>query len=195
MESRPQLVVVGGPNGAGKSTTAPILLRDLLGVREFVNADAIAQGLSGFQPEQVALAAGRVMLRRLRELAQQRRSFAFETTMASRSFAPWLWGLRESGYRVSLLFLWLRDPELAVARVSERVRSGGHAVPEDTIRRRFYGGLRNFFSLYQPLAGSWWVYDNSEAGAPRLIAWGDGRRAQVVAEPEAWAAIQRGAEQ
>ncbi|MBD3562297.1 AAA family ATPase, partial [Planktothrix sp. FACHB-1355] len=133
----PNLIVIAGPNGAGKSTVAPILLQETLGVNEFVNADAIAQGLSAFAPEAVAFQAGRIMLERLQQLANQRANFAFETTLASRTFAPWIANLRQAGYVFYLLFLWLPSPEVAIARVQQRVREGGHNVPEETIRRRY----------------------------------------------------------
>ena len=114
---RPCVVILAGPNGAGKSTAAPELLQGELAVTEFVNADVIARGLSAFDPDRAAIAAGRVMLTRLDELARQRESFAFETTLASRSFAPWLRDLRASGYAVHLFFLWLSSADLAVQRV------------------------------------------------------------------------------
>jgi predicted ABC-type ATPase len=153
--------VIAGPNGAGKSTTAPRLLQEALTVAECVNADPIALGLSAFRPQSVAMAAGRVMLARMRALARTRQDFAFETTLASRSFAPWLASLRVSGYHVHLAFLSLSGPDLAVARVAERVRQGGHDVPEPVVRRRFVTGLKNLFSLYQPLADTWQTFDNS----------------------------------
>ncbi|SRR6266568_544020 len=168
--SLPLVVVIGGPNGAGKTTTAPRLLQQALEVSEFVNADAIALGLSAFRPESAALAAGRAMLARLKVLAEGRVDFAFETTLASRSFAPWLRGLRAAGYHVHLAFLALPDADLAVARVAERVRSGGHSVPEDVIRRRFTAGLANFFGLYAPVLDTWQMLDNSAPSGPRPIA-------------------------
>ena len=166
----PNIVMVAGPNGSGKSTSAPALLRDYLGIIEFVNADVIAQGLSGFRVESVAMQAGRIMLTRLRELARQRVDFAFETTLASRPFAPWLRELRDSDYRVHLLFLWLPSPELAVARVATRVQKGGHHVPDETIRRRYHAGLRNFFRLYQSVVDAWILFDNASTEAHKLIA-------------------------
>lgn len=133
----PLVVVIAGPNGAGKSTTAPRLLQGPLAVSEFVNADTISRGLSAFHPDSVALAAGRVMLARLKSLARARQDFAFETTLAGRNFAPWLNTLRAAeGYRAHLAFLSLPAPELALARVAERVRLGGHDVPEAVVRRR-----------------------------------------------------------
>lgn len=171
MEENPLVVVIAGPNGAGKSTTATGLLQGALSVREFVNADTIAQGLSAFRPESVAMAAGRVMLARLRALAAAHESFAFETTLASRSFARWLRQLRTQGYKVHVEFLSLASPDLAVARVATRVREGGHDVPEEVIRRRFTFGLANFFSLYQPIADSWQVLENADLDGPRLIAF------------------------
>jgi predicted ABC-type ATPase len=184
--SDPLVVVVAGPNGAGKSTTAPRLLRGALAVREFVNADAIAQGLSAFRPETVAVAAGRVMLARLRALAAARDSFAFETTLASRNFAPWLRTLKTQGFKVHLAFLSLPLADLAVARVAERVRQGGHDVPEDVIRRRFATGLSNFFALFVPVADSWQMFDNSEIGGPRLIAAQVPGAERVVYDAAAW---------
>lgn len=170
----PHVVIIAGPNGSGKSTTAPMLLRDTFAVTEFVNADAIAQGLSAFAPDRVALEAGKIMLTRLRELADKRVSFAFETTLASRSFASWVERLRETGYRVHLLFLTLPSIQSAIARVANRVRLGGHNIPEDIIRRRFASGLSNLFTLYMPVVDTWKIYDNSRPGYPLEIAEGRG---------------------
>lgn len=167
--SSPVVVVLAGPNGAGKSTAAPALLQGALGVTEFVNADAIAGGLSAFNAEGAAVAAGRVMLARLKTLASQRESFAFETTLASRSFAPWLAKLRERGYAVHVVFLWLASPELALERVAQRVALGGHGVPADVIDRRYRAGLTNFFQRYRPVASTWRFYDASGPN-PRLLA-------------------------
>ena len=189
-ERAPLVIVVAGPNGAGKSTAAPGLLRDALAVTEFVNADLIAAGLSVFRARAAAIAAGRIMLARMKTLARARRDFAFETTLASRSFAPWLAALRASGYREHIAFLSLSDPDLAVARVAERVRRGGHDVPEPVVRRRFEAGLENFFRLYQPLVDTWQVFDNS-ADAPRLIAAGAAGQPPTIADGEAWTRLQR----
>jgi predicted ABC-type ATPase len=188
---RPQLVVLAGPNGSGKTTIATRFLKGELGVCEFVNADLIASGLSVFDPDLAAMAAGRVMLARLKELAFRRADFAFETTLASRSFAPWIAKLTAAGYRFHLLFLWLSSPELAVARVADRVRAGGHDVPEATIRRRYNAGLRNFFSLYSPLATTWEMLDNSSGGVVRKIASGRGNVTDVVRNPAIWSRIEK----
>jgi predicted ABC-type ATPase len=160
--SSPAIVVVAGPNGAGKTTAAPFLQRDALGVREYVDANPIVAGLSAFAPQSVAIAAGRVMLARVEELARQRISFGFETTLASRSFALWLRLRLADGYAVHVVFLWLASPELALARVARRVELGGHSVPDDAVRRRYAAGLRNFFALYRPIISSWRVNDNSD---------------------------------
>jgi predicted ABC-type ATPase len=160
-EHSPSVIILAGPNGAGKSTAAPFLLQGTLGVAEFVDADVVARGLSAFNVESVAIAAGRVMLARLRELARQRVGFAFETTLASRSFAPWLADLKQVGYTVDLIFLWLPSADFAIQRVADRVGRGGHAVAPDTIRRRYTRGLDNFFKLYAPLASTWRLYDGS----------------------------------
>jgi predicted ABC-type ATPase len=166
----PKVVVIAGPNGAGKSTAAPAVLRNALLVNEFVNADTIAAGLSAFSPETVSVTAGRVMLERIRKLAGDRCDFAFETTLASRTFAPWLRKLQNNSYRFHLIYLSLPTVELAVARVAERVRRGGHAIAEDIVRRRYERSLINFFGIYGGFADSWLMVDNSVRPRPRLVA-------------------------
>lgn len=188
-ETHPSIVIVAGPNGAGKSTIAPALLRGALAVNEFVNADVIASGLSAFDPDRAAIAAGRVMLARIRELASQRVNFAFETTLASRSFAPWLRQLVTSGYSAHLVFLWLPSADFAVDRVAERVRTGGHNVPPETVRRRYAAGLRNLFRLYQPLVSGWVLYDSS-GPVPRPVAEGLASHPPTVYDRDVWAAAQ-----
>lgn len=185
-QTAPHVVVIAGPNGAGKTTLAPFLLRDALKLRDYVNADPIALGLSGFDPASVALQAGRVMLKRLHELAAQRKTLGFESTLAAKSYAGWIENLRSEGYEFQLMFLWLQSPELAVQRVKERVRSGGHDVAEEVIRRRYAAGLENFWSLYQPLANTWAVYDNSTRPGLMLIATGGEGEPLSVIEPELW---------
>jgi len=185
-EANPQIVIIAGPNGVGKSTLAPTILRDTFGLLEFVNADTISAGLSAFNAEAVALDAGRVMLTRLRELAAHKQSFAFESTLATRSYAPWISRLAQEGYEFHLLFLWLNNMELAIQRVAERVRSGGHSVSDEIIRRRYRRGLENLSQLYLSLADTWVIYDNSGAGSPLLIACGEKERASTVVWPGIW---------
>ncbi len=182
----PHIIIISGPNGAGKSTTAPALLQGTLGVTEFVNADVIAQGLSAFNPERAAFHAGRIMLERLQQLAEERENFAFETTLASRTFAHWIEELKRTGYAFHLFFLWLPAPEFAVDRVAERVRMGGHNVPEDTIKRRYHAGLKNFFSLYRPLADSWYFYDNSQGTRPLLLASEEKQAGAFISNKVEW---------
>jgi predicted ABC-type ATPase len=188
-ETSPQVVIIAGPNGAGKSTLAPFLLRDMLALNDYVNADPIALGLSGFNPSSVAFQAGRVMMNRLHELAGQRKSFAFETTLATRTYAGWIEILRSQGYNFQLIFLSLRSPELALQRVRERVQAGGHGVPEGVVVRRYVRGLRNLRALYLPLADVWSVYDNSGSTKPISIASGGRDRALEVLQKDAWAAF------
>jgi predicted ABC-type ATPase len=164
----PNVYVVAGPNGAGKSTFARLFLPDYADCREFVNADLIAAGLSPFNPESLAIQAGRLMLERIEALAETRVDFGFETTLAGRSYTTLFRRLKDQGYRIHIFFLWLPSPEMAVARVRERVRSGGHSVPEEVIRRRFAKGLANLFQIYAPIADAWLVFDNS-VGFPRML--------------------------
>ena len=185
----PNAIVLAGPNGSGKSTAAPSLLRDYLGVVEFVNADAIALGLSGFAADTMAFQAGRIMLERLEQLEKQRVDFAFETTLASKSFAARLRRLRQDGYRMHLIFLWLPSAEMALARVASRVQQGGHDIPEATVRRRYEAGLRNFFQLYRPIADTWVMFDNSRVDGYELIASQSTGRAIEVANDSIWQTI------
>jgi len=189
MTEGPHVIVLAGPNGAGKSTAAPSVLADKLHVAEFVNADVIARGLSGFHPEAAAFDAGRIMLDRLHQLAAKHASFAFETTLASRSFAPWIAELRSTGYRFDLVYFWLPSAEAAIARVAARVRDGGHDVPAATIKRRYAAGLRNFFTLYRPLTDRWRMYDNREPSGPLLIASGAGAAVESVMAADIWEEI------
>jgi predicted ABC-type ATPase len=164
----PNVYVVAGPNGAGKSTFARLFLPDYADCKEFVNADLIAAGLSPFNPESLAIQAGRLMLERIEALAEARVDFGFETTLAERGYTSLFRGLKDMGYRIHIFFLWLPSPEMALARVRERVKSGGHSVPEEVIRRRFRKGLANLFQVYAPLSDAWLIFDNS-AGLPRLL--------------------------
>jgi predicted ABC-type ATPase len=188
MSGAPGVVVIGGPNGAGKTTISREYIAETLGVAEFVNADFIAKGLSGFEPDRSALPAGRIMLARLRELAAARADFAFETTLASRTFAPWLAELIASGYEFHLAFVWLNSSELAIRRVNRRVRDGGHFVPPDTVRRRYSRGIANFIHLYMPLASRWRVYDNSGAEG-RIVAFKRIHENPRVIDPRTWSRI------
>ncbi|HEV7743853.1 MAG TPA: zeta toxin family protein [Pyrinomonadaceae bacterium] len=188
-EGNLHVVIIAGPNGAGKSTLAPFLLRDTFGVLEYVNADPIAIGLSAFDSASMSVEAGRIVVARLRDLAKRRKSFAFETTLASRFYASWLKRLRESGYKSHLVFLWLSSLELAIERVEERVRIGGHSIPEEVIRRRYDRGLTNLFDLYRPLADTWAVYDNSGSGTPLLVSAGGENISQRVIRPDTWSIL------
>ena len=188
----PGVVVLGGPNGAGKSTAAPRLLRGSLRVEEFVNADTLAQGLSAFRPQDVALEAGRITLARLDSLESQRKSFAFESTLASHALVRRLRRLKERGYSVHIVYLWLPTVDLALARVAERVRTGGHDVPADTVRRRFDRGRRNFFTLYRPLADTWRLYDASAITGPRLAATGGQEEPTKLRDPKTWREAAKG---
>ena len=163
-----KIIIIAGPNGAGKTTFATEFLPREGCCPEFVNADLIAAGLSPFQPERVALAAGRVMIDRIAVLANAGKSFAFETTLATRVYLRHIPRWRAKGYRVKLHFLKLPDPEFAIDRVEQRVRLGGHAIPPQTIRRRFARGLENLHDYYLKAVDEWSIYDGSQ-NPPRRI--------------------------
>jgi predicted ABC-type ATPase len=182
----PSVVVLAGPNGAGKTTASRTVLANTLQVYTFVNADAIAQGLAGFDPESAAIEASRIMLERIHALAEMRADFAFETTLAARTLASFLRNLRASSYEVNLFYFWLNSADLAVSRVAARVRRGGHNIPEATIRQRYRRSLDNFFRLYRPIVTSWRVYDNSESGLPPCVAFGDDQGKETILLQETW---------
>jgi predicted ABC-type ATPase len=170
----PNVVIMAGPNGAGKTTISKELLSGALEIRHYVNADTIARGLSDFHSDEMAFKAGKIMLQHLHELAQEKINFAFETTLASRTFAPWVSELKQRGYLFHLFFIWVPAADVSIERVKARVIAGGHSVPEETIRRRYQRGLNNFFHLYKPLTNSWRFIDNSEPRKRRVIAESDG---------------------
>ncbi len=188
----PQVVVIAGPNGAGKTTVSKTLLSDILHSKAFVNADAIAQGLNGLAPETQAFQAGRLMLKQLDEFAEAGEDFAFETTLSGRTYAAWLRGLREKGYRVFLFYSWLNCADLAVERVRIRVQTGGHSIPEPTIRSRYVRSWENFLRLYQPIADEWRVVDNSRDSGYQLIATGNQMNVATVLNQETWARFCQG---
>ncbi|MBX3399074.1 MAG: AAA family ATPase [Gemmataceae bacterium] len=187
----PRVAVLAGINGAGKTTASKEVLTSVLKIPTFVNADIIARGLNGLNPEGVAIRAGRIMLQQLDDLAAAKEDFAFETTLAARTYASWLGDLRVAGYEVYLYYYWLSSPELAIQRIASRVRSGGHFVPDATVRQRYSRSVRNFFDLYREHADYWEVYDNSY-GQRELIAIGS-IDDELIGDEAIWDAFKRSA--
>lgn len=185
----PKMYIIAGCNGAGKTTASYTVLPEVLGIKEFVNADEIAKGLSPFNQERMAIEAGRIMLQRMEDLLSQDEDFAFETTLASRSYTQFIEKAHAKNYFVTLLFFWLPSPELAIERVATRVAEGGHNIPEDVIRRRYDSGIRNFKALYMPACDFWTIYDNSGTNEVKRIAWGTGAEVKEVLEPESYQKI------
>jgi predicted ABC-type ATPase len=182
------IYVMGGANGSGKTTLALTLLPRFLQVFEYVNADAIASGLSPLNPASMAMQSGRLMLERLQTLAEAGVDFAFETTSAARTFAPFLDGCKLRGYTISLTYLWLPSADLAVERVAKRVASGGHNIPVEVVRRRYDRGLKNLVELYLSISDGWIIFDNSE-NTFQLIAKRLIHEDLVIYEPTIWSEI------
>ena len=155
------LYIISGCNGAGKTTASYTVLPEILECREFVNADEIAKGLSPFNPESVAIEAGRLMLQRIDELLARNETFSIETTLATKSYLNLVRKAQSKGYQVRLVFFWLESSELAVQRVAERVSKGGHNIPSDVIHRRYKAGIRNLLNLFMKEVDLWTIYDNS----------------------------------
>lgn len=183
----PTVYIIAGPNGAGKTTFSTEFLPDFVQCREFLNADLIAAGLSPFAPERQAVRAGRLLLTRIKELSQARQDFGFETTLAGRGYLKLLHDLKQGGYRIVLFFLWLPSADIAVARVANRVRQGGHNIPAPIIHRRFEAGIRNLFQSYRPLLDVGALYDASQLPPRLVVEENEGRR--VIHEPETFDAI------
>ena len=157
-----QLYIIAGCNGAGKTTASFTILPEVLDCKEFINADEIAKGLSPFQPESVAMQAGRIMLARMDELLQKGETFAFETTLATKSYKQKIEWAQANGYEVTLLFFWLRNVTMAKERVAQRVAEGGHSIPTETIERRYHNGIANLFAIYMDMVDICYIFDNSE---------------------------------
>lgn len=177
-EMSKNLYIICGCNGAGKTTASYTVLPEILHCKEFVNADEIARGLSPFNPEDVAIEAGRLMLQRIEALLEREESFSIETTLATKSYVNLVRKAQVKGYSVKILFFWLNSPELAIQRVAERVAKGGHNIPEPIIRRRYVSGITNLFNLFMNEVDYWDIYDNSEY--PRKQIACGGRNANTI---------------
>jgi predicted ABC-type ATPase len=171
--------IIAGPNGAGKTTFAREFLPNYAHCPEFLNADLVAAGLSPFDPNAAAVAAGRVLLARMKQLIRQGKDFGFETTLAGKRYLSILRNMKNGGYRLHLFYLWLPNVELAIARVARRVEQGGHNIPEDVLRRRFEKGSHNLIKSYLPMMDSWFLFDNSSLH-PRMAARYDGADMEIL---------------
>ncbi|MCW3121010.1 MAG: zeta toxin [Flavipsychrobacter sp.] len=184
----PDLYIIAGCNGAGKTTASYTILPDILGCKEFVNADNIAYGISPFNVEGVALEAGRIMLHRIDELLREGADFAIETTLATRSYVSLVRRAQAIGYTVKVIYIWLESTEIALRRVSERVRKGGHNIPTDVVIRRYYKGISNLFMLFIPVCDAWILADNSEDKL-NIIATGSKNLENIIENNDIWGVI------
>ena len=181
-EGRTSIVyIVAGPNGSGKTTFAQKFLPDYVRCKQFVNADLIAGGLSPFSPAELALQAGKLLLEQIRTFAEKRVNFGFETTLAGKTYQRLFADLKAKGYFLQLFFLWIPSVEMAVMRIKDRVKRGGHHIPEPVVRRRFTRGIQNLFTLYRPLLDSWVIFDNAES-FPHAGAAGNRTNLEILDE-------------
>jgi predicted ABC-type ATPase len=160
---QPRCIVIAGPNGCGKTTFAREFLSKELSVDHFINADLIASGLSPLKPDLAAIAAGRIMLTEIERLIRAHENFSFESTLSGRAHAARLAQMKAAGYRIEIVFLKIKSPQLALRRIAARVRQGGHNIPRMDVLRRFERSWTNFYTIYRPLADEWWVYDNTNS--------------------------------
>jgi predicted ABC-type ATPase len=185
MKDKPKLYIISGCNGAGKTTASYIVLPEMLRCQEFVNADEIAKGLSPFNPESVAIEAGRLMLFRIKEHISHRVDFAFETTLATRTYSNFIREAQKEGYYATLVYFWLNSHDLAFKRVANRVASGGHNIDEETIKRRYYRGISNLFNLYMGIVDYWMLLDNSST-VFNIIAEGVKNETKYIVNPKSY---------
>ena len=183
----PNIYIISGCNGAGKTTASYTVLPEILGCKEFVNADNIAAGISPFNPDKVAFAAGRIMLDRISELMRDGADFAFETTLSTRSYQSLVQKAQSIGYTVTLLYFWLESPDLAIQRVKKRVSRGGHHIPDEVVVRRYHRGLSNLLNIYLPICDRWLILENMDL-TPAIIAQKD-EFGEVVVNDEIWSRI------
>lgn len=178
------MFIIAGCNGAGKTTASYTILPEILNCDEFVNADEIAKGLSPFHPESEAIQAGRLMLKRINNLISKGQDFAFETTLATKSYRNVVHKAQKNGYHVTVLFFWLRSPELAIKRVETRVKEGGHNIANNVILRRYENGLKNFFRIFQTIVDEWMFIDNS--GEPYEIIARKNSTGEILKNIDKW---------
>lgn len=181
----PTMYVISGCNGSGKTTASYTILPEMLQCRGFVNFDEIARSISPFDLSKAAIDAGRVMLKRIKDLTNTREDFAFETTLAVRSYINLIEKTKKKGYEIMLVYFWLNSPDLAVERVRNRVIAGGHSIPENVIRRRYWSGIHNLFNIYIPLSDRWLMINNSDTPSS-LIAEGSGTKETKIYCPESY---------
>lgn len=165
------IYIIAGPNGSGKTTFAKEFLPDYAKCPNFINADLIAGGLSPFSPQTVAIKSGRIVLSQIHDFAAKGADFAFETTLSGKSYINLFHKMKDRNYKLHLFFLWIPTADFAIARIKDRVAEGGHDVPANDVRRRFYHGIYNFFKYYKSIADSWTLFDNSGT-MPNIIAKG-----------------------
>lgn len=179
-----KLYIIAGCNGAGKTTASYTLLPEILQCDEFINADEIAKGLSPFKPDRAGIQAGRLMLKKIKNLIHSDEHFAFETTLSTKSYKNYVIEAQKNRFSVTLLFFWLSSPNLAIKRVETRVKEGGHHIPEHVIRRRYENGLKNFFKVFKTLVDDWIFIDNS-GKFYEIIAEGEKNKENVFSK-ELW---------
>jgi predicted ABC-type ATPase len=180
-----RLYILAGCNGAGKTTASQELIPKILDCQIFINADEIAFELSPFQPESVAIQAGRIMLMHIQELLNDGKSFTFETTLSAKSYTSIIRQAKNLGYEITLIFMWLNSVELAIERVATRVLEGGHHIPRDTIRRRYRAGIRNLFQIYLPIVDNFMIFDSTNS-IPVPIAHKFTDESIIITNPLKW---------
>ena len=166
---KPNVYIIAGPNGVGKTTFAREFLPHFADCKNFINADLIAAGVSPFSPDAAAFRAARLFLIEIDRAIERGHDFAFETTLSGRHHLNLIRNLRDHGSTVHFFFLWVRNAELALERVRDRVLKGGHNVPEAVVRRRYDRSLRNILTNSRAFADSWTLFDNS-GDSPMILA-------------------------
>ncbi len=188
MIRQPNLYIIAGANGAGKTTSAFTVFPEIMNCKEYVNADLIAKALSPFNPEANSIEAGRIMISRINKLINENVSFAFETTLSSRSFFTLIEKAKKNNFKINLIFLWIDDHKVAIRRVESRVKEGGHSIPADIIKRRYLRGIYNLINIYLELSDYTLIVDNTGVLPKRIaeLKFENGKFKKNIYNTEKW---------
>lgn len=184
----PRMYIISGCNGAGKTTCSYSLLPELLECRQFVNSDEFAKAISPFNPGAASVRAGRLMVMKVNYLMNRGETFSIETTLATRSLLRIIEKAQAKGYEVTILYFWLSSPQKAIERVQSRVKSGGHDIPAEVIKRRYYMGLDYLINYYIPLCNHWILADNTTPPF-RVIAQGNRGEEPIIKDSKTYSII------
>lgn len=174
-----EVIIIGGANGSGKTTFSKLLIEETGYV--FLNADEIEKELALPDSNAAKIQAGRIFFERLSDLSKDGKNFILESTLAGGYLIKTLEMLKDKGYRINIVYVFLENAEICIERISQRVILGGHFVPDEDVRRRFYRSRSKFWNIYKNMADYWVMYFNSTEGVEK-VALGIGENHNIENE-------------